>query len=143
MALNKAVLLTSVLAATGGKVCVKYNANGDPSVMVRIPRFNLEDIDPALGSGPHPAFVVDGVVKNEIFIGAYPAILEKGCALSIPGQLPKVSINFDQAKAACAANGPGFHLMTNWEWSAVALWCVKNGFQPGQHGVGKSARRRL
>jgi hypothetical protein len=50
MPLNKDTLLMSILAATGGKVYVKYNANGDPSVMARIPRFNLEDIDPALGS---------------------------------------------------------------------------------------------
>ncbi|MDR0582882.1 MAG: hypothetical protein LBG57_00820 [Treponema sp.] len=53
--------------------------------------------------------------------------------------MPKVSINFDQAKAACLANGPGFHMMTNWEWSAVALWCVKNGFQPrGNTAWGKA-----
>jgi hypothetical protein len=78
-------------------------------------------------------------VKNEIFIGAYQAIFEKGCAISIPGQSPKVNINFDQAKAACLANGPGFHMMTNWEWAAVALWCVKNGFQPrGNTSSGKS-----
>jgi hypothetical protein len=107
--------------------------------MVRIPKFNIEDIDPALGSGVHPAFVVNGVIKNEIFIGAYQAIFEKGCALSIPGQSPKVSINFDAAKAACVANGPGFHLMTNWEWAAIALWCIKNGFQPrGNSSNGKA-----
>jgi hypothetical protein len=79
------------------------------------------------------------VIKNEIFIGAYQAILEKGCAISIPGQSPKVNISFDQAKEACVANGPGFHLMTNWEWAAIALWCMKNGFQPrGNTNNGKS-----
>jgi hypothetical protein len=130
MSLNKDTLFNAVLAATGGKVYVKYNVNGDPLYMVRIPRFNLEDIHPDLGTGPHPAFVVDGVTKGEIFIGAYQAIFEKGCALSIPGQSPRGYIDFDQAKTACVANGPGFHLMTNWEWAAVALWCVKNGFQP-------------
>jgi hypothetical protein len=130
MALNKDTLLNSVLAASGGNTVPKYNKNGDPSVMVRIPRFNLEDIDPSLGSGPHPAFVVNGVVKPEIFIGAYQAILEKNCAISVPGQSPKVSVNFDNAKAACVANGPGWHMMTAWEWAAVALWCMKNGTQP-------------
>jgi hypothetical protein len=130
MPLNKDTLLTSVLAASGGKQVIKYNVNGDPLVMVRIPRFNLEDISASLGSGPHPAFVVNGVVKSEILIGAYQAILEKNCAISIPGQSPKVSLDFDASKAACVANGPGFHLMTAWEWAAVALWCMKNGFQP-------------
>jgi hypothetical protein len=130
MSLNKDTLLNSVLAASGGKQVIKYNVNGDPSVMVRIPKFNLEDIDASLGSGPHPAFVVNGVVKPEIYIGAYQAILEKNCAISVPGQSPKVNINFDNAKAACVANGPGWHLMTAWEWAAVALWCMKNGYQP-------------
>jgi hypothetical protein len=64
MALNKDALLTSVLAASGGKQVVKYNVNGDPSFFTRIPRFNVEDIDPALGTGPHPAFGVNGVIKD-------------------------------------------------------------------------------
>jgi hypothetical protein len=139
MALNKDTLFNSVLAATGGKQVIKYNVNGDPLVMVRIPKFNLEDIDPVLGTGPHPAFIVNGVTKNEIFIGAYQAIVEKGCAISIPGQSPKAYVNFDQAKAACVANGPGFHLMTNWEWAAIALWCLKNGFQPRGNTSGGKA----
>jgi hypothetical protein len=139
MALNKDTLLTSVLAASGGKQVIKYNVNGDPSVMVRIPRFNLEDIHPDLGTGPHPAFVVNGVAKNEIYIGAFPAILEKGCAISVPGQSPKVNIDFDAARAACVANGPGWHLMTAWEWAAITLWCLKNGSQPrGNTAYGKS-----
>jgi hypothetical protein len=100
MALNKDALLTAVLAASGAKQVVKYNVNGDPCFFTRIPRFNLEDINPDLGIGPHPAFVVNGVIKNEILIGTYPAIFEKSCAISIPGQSPKAGINFDQAKAA-------------------------------------------
>jgi hypothetical protein len=137
--LNKDTLLTSLLAATGSKMVVKYNVNGDPSVMVRVPKFNLEDIDPSLGSGPHPAFIVNGVTKNEIYVGAFQAILEKNCALSVPGQSPKVNINFDNAKAACAANGPGWHMMTAWEWAAIALWSMKNGTQPrGNTASGKA-----
>jgi hypothetical protein len=123
MSLNKDTLLNAVLAASGGKQVVKYNVNGDPCFFTRIPRFNLEDIHPDLGTGPHPAFVVNGVIKDEILIATYPAIIDKGCALSIPGQSSRVNINFDSAKAACVANGPGFHLMTAWERAAVALWC--------------------
>jgi hypothetical protein len=130
MAITKDTLLLALSAASGGKLMVKYNVNGDPLIMVRVPKFNLEDIDASLGNGPHPMFVVNGVVKSEVYIGMCQAILEKGCALSIPGLSPRVSINFDDAKAACVANGPGFHLMTAWEWAGVALWCLKNGFQP-------------
>ena len=53
MALNKDTLFNAVFAAAGGKVFVKYNVNGDPLYMVRIPKFNIEDIDPSLGSGVH------------------------------------------------------------------------------------------
>ncbi|MDR2741765.1 MAG: SUMF1/EgtB/PvdO family nonheme iron enzyme [Treponema sp.] len=128
--LNKDTLLTAVLAASGGKQVIKYDDKGKPSVMVRIPKFNLEDIDASLGNGPHPAFVVDGVVKNEIYIGAYQAVVDEGRAISLPGVSPTVNIDFDNAKKACTDKGPGWHLMTAWEWAAVALWCMKNGFQP-------------
>ena len=139
MALNKDVMLNAVLAASGAKQIVKYNANGDPCVFTRIPRFNLEDIHAGLGTGPHPAFIVNGVIKNEILIGSYQAIIEKGCAISLPGQSPKVSITFDAAKTACEQNGPGFHLMSSWERAAIVLWCVKAGFQPrGNTSSGKS-----
>jgi hypothetical protein len=128
--LTKDTILTAVLAASGGKQVIKYDNMGKPSVMVRIPRFNLEDINPALGNGPHPAFVVNGVVKNEIYIGAYQAVVDEGRAISLPGVSPTVNINFDNAKKACTDKGPGWHLMTAWELAAVALWSMKNGWQP-------------
>jgi hypothetical protein len=128
--LTKDTLLTAVLAASGGKQVIKYDDKGKPSVMVRIPRFNLEDIHADLGAGPHPAFIVNGVVKDEIYIGAYQAVVDEGRACSLPGVSPTVNINFDNAKAACVNKGPGWHLMTAWEWAAVALWCMKNGWQP-------------
>jgi hypothetical protein len=128
--LTKDTLLTAVLAASGGKQVIKYDDKGKPSVMVRIPKFNLEDIDPSLGSGPHPAFKVNGAVKNEIFIGAYQAVVDEGRACSLPGVSPAVNMDFDTARAACVNKGPGWHMMTAWEWAAVALWCMKNGTQP-------------
>ena len=128
---SKDALRTSVEAASGGKVTVMYDDRGYPSFMCVIPRFNVEDIDAdTLGTGVHPAFVVNGVEKSEIFIGQYPAIVQDSRAISIPGMAPRVSIDFDSARNACAAKGSGWHLMTNAEWSALALWCWKNGFQP-------------
>lgn len=103
---------------------------GYPSVMCVVPRFNIEDIDPALGSGTHPAFIVGGVQKSEIFVGKFLARVHDNHALSMPGQDPSASINFDTADARCSVKGPGWHMMTNAEWSAVALWCWKNGFMP-------------
>ncbi len=123
-------LRASVETASDETMTVMYDDLGQPSYMVRIPAFNLQDIDPIYGSGVHPAFLVNGVPKSEIWIGAYQAKVINGRACSLPDMDPTVNINFDDTKAACTAKGAGWHLMTNWEWAAVALWCLKNGFQP-------------
>jgi len=122
----------AVESASGGRMTVLYTAKKQPCYMHVLPRFLLEDVAPGggLGSGTHPAFLVNGVAKSELFIGAYLASMGDGEALALPGKMPQVSYTFDQARAACVANGAGWHLMTNWEWAAVALWCMANGFQP-------------
>ena len=125
-------LRASVEAATGGKVTVIYDDKGYPSYMVVVPKFKLEDVEPSgkLGTGVHPAFIVNDSEKSEIFIGQYQAIVKDGRAVSLPGFDPKVYVTYDQAKGYCKSKGPGWHLMTIHEWAAVALWCLKNGFQP-------------
>ncbi|WP_296763003.1 SUMF1/EgtB/PvdO family nonheme iron enzyme [Sediminimonas sp.] len=120
----------SVEAASGGVNTVLYDDRGYPSIMCVVPRFNIEDIDPALGAGVHPAFTIDGAQKSEIMVGKFQATIHDDRALSLPGQDPATSINFDTADQRCADKGPGWHMMTNAEWSAVALWCWKNGFMP-------------
>ena len=120
----------SVEAASGGKNTVMYDDKGYPSVMVRIPRFNLEDIDASLGTGVHPAFIVHGRTVSEIWIAKYPAKNINGRACSLPGVDPTVSINFDTAKSICEAKGEGWHLYNKTEQAAIALWCMKNGFYP-------------
>jgi hypothetical protein len=133
-------LRQSVEAASGGKNTVLYDSNGYPSIMVVIPKFNLQDIDTSLGTGVHPAFIVNGVEKSEIFIGKFQAKVHDGVALSLPNQDPTTSVNFDQALNYCKAKGNGWHLMTRAEWAAIALWCWKNGFQPrGNTNYGKSS----
>jgi len=123
-------LRQSVEAASGGVNTVLYDSKGYPSIMCVVPRFNLEDIHVGLGTGTHPAFMVGGVQKSEIFVGKFQARVHDGHALSLPGQDPTASIDFDAADALCRAKGPGWHMMTNAEWAAVALWCWKNGFMP-------------
>lgn len=129
----------AVEAASGGKNTVIYDDKGYPSVMVCIPRFNLEDIDASLGTGAHPAFIKNGRVLSEIFIGKYQAKNVNSRACSLPGVDPTANINFDTAKSICEAKGEGFHLMSNVERAAIALWCQKNGFYPhGNTSFGKS-----
>ena len=62
-------------------------------------------------------------------------------AYSLPGEDPAHDINFDTSRARCEAKGHGWHLSTNAEWAAIALWCKKNGFMPyGNNNYGKDTR---
>lgn len=136
---TKDALRASVEAATGGHVTVLYDDKGFPSYMRRIPKFNLTDLGPHYGSGVHPAFKVNGVEKSELLVAQYQSKIYEGRACSIPGVDPSVAINYDSAKAACENKGPGWHLLTNWEWAAIALWSLRNDFQPlGNTDYGRS-----
>ncbi|WP_420877629.1 SUMF1/EgtB/PvdO family nonheme iron enzyme [Salimicrobium jeotgali] len=115
-----------------------YDDKGNPSIMVRVPRFNLSDVIDGAPDTPHPAFIVNGVVKSEIWISKFQNIVHDGRAYSIPGQDPKTHVDFDQAKQYSAAKGQGWHLMTNAEWAAIALWSKKNGTMPrGNNDYGR------
>lgn len=132
-------LRASVEAASGGQQTVLYTATGQPCYMNIVPRFNVDDIDASLGAGVHPAFVINGVEKSELFVGTYQGIGKNGELLSLPGVDPTHSLNHDQFVGLARANGPGWHCVTNAEWAALALWTWKNGTMPrGNTNWGKS-----
>ena len=133
-------LRKAVESASGGRNTVLYTAKGQPCHMVVVPKFNLQDIDASLGTGTHPAFVVGGVEKSQIFIGQHIGVSRNAEMLSLPGVDPINSITHDAAVSLVRANGPGWHLMSNVEYAAIALWCWKNGFQPrGNSQYGRSS----
>lgn len=133
-------LRASVEAASGGKQTVLYTAKGQPSYMNVIPKFNLQDIDADLGTGVHPAFIVGGVEKSELFIGTYQGVNKNGEFLSLPGVDPAASKDFDYFANLARANGPGWHAISSIEFAALAMWCWKNGFMPrGNTGYGRSS----
>lgn len=109
------------------------------------------------------------IILREILVGCYEAsLVDDKYAVSQPGKLPHTYQPFDIALAYCRANNvPGgisveyerehaneyvitangeldeksyFHMMTNAEYSAIALWCWKRGNEPrgnswyGQNG---------
>lgn len=119
-----------VEAASGGAQTVLYTALHQPSIVNIIPAFNMQDIDAGLGTGLHPAFVVDGVQKRELFIGTYAGAIQNGELISMPGVDPAVSLDHDAFVSAAKACGEGWHCMTNVEWAALAAWCWKNGTLP-------------
>lgn len=136
----KDALRASVEAASGGKITVIYTASGAPSYVHPVPKFSKQDLDPSLGSGVHEAFIVGGVEKSEVFVGAYPGVVKGGELLSLPGVDPSASANHDQFVAYARACGAGWHLMSNAEWAALQLWCWKNGFMPrGNSNYGRSS----
>lgn len=105
-----------------------YDNAGKPSVMVAIPKFYLDDVIDGASHTVHPAFIINGVEQDIIYISKYQNIVENGRAYSLPMKEPQTNITFDQAYDYCKAKGDGWHLMTNAEWAAIALWCKKNGF---------------
>lgn len=120
-------LRQAVEAASGGKCTVMYTKKGMPVFMRRIPKFRLESLHSALGTGLHPAFIVGNREINEFWVSMYPVTLVSGELVSVPYQAPS-GLTFTDAVAAARATGPGFHIITNAEWSAIALSVI--------HGLG-------
>lgn len=128
----------AVEAASGGRNTVMYDDKGNPSIMVFIPRFNLADVIDGAPASPHPAFIVNGVVKDGIWISKYQNVIHDGRAYSLPGMNPTTLMTIQAASSACKAKGSNWHLMTNAEWAAIALWSKKNGSMPrGNNNFGK------
>ncbi len=112
---------------------------GGLSIMVRVPFFTLDQVIEGASARPHPAFVVNGRIVPEIWISKYQNVVVNGTAHSLPARDPAGGMTFDEAVAACASKGRGWHLMTNSEWAAIALWCRRNRFLPeGNNWLGKA-----
>lgn len=85
--------------------------------------------------GPvHPAFIVNGVEKNEILYSMYDATSYNGGAgaraVCWPGLFPTASLNFDAAKLLCTTKGAGWHLGSIWENNLIALLAMKGNTEP-------------
>ncbi|MBO6267369.1 MAG: SUMF1/EgtB/PvdO family nonheme iron enzyme [Synergistaceae bacterium] len=121
-----------------------YDDKGLPSVMVKIPKMTYAQLGLGSSTAVHPAFIVNGVEKDAIYISKYQNVVQNGRAYSLPGQDPRADITFDAAFDACKAKGKGWHLMTRPEWALIALWCKANGTLPyGNNNFGKDARESI
>jgi len=114
-----------------------FDNAGIPSIMVTVPKFKLSEVIEGAPDIVHPAFIVEGKEIDSFSISKYLNIVVNGRAYSSQLQAPKENISFDEAVAACQAKGPGWHLVTNAEWAALALWSKKNGTMPhGNNNLG-------
>lgn len=133
-------LRRSVEAASQGRNTVIYTAKGQPSLMWVQPLVNLQDIDPALGTGPHPAFVIGGQTRSERLYGLHIGADLNGELISQPGRAPRHTFNHDEFVNLARANGPGHHLMTNADWNLLGLlaWAAANRDVRGNTSGGRS-----
>lgn len=106
--------------------------NGNVDVMERIPKFKLSDVIDGASDAVHPAFIVGGKEVDEIYVSKYLNSIHNRLPYSLPYQKAATSISYTDAVRACALKGKGWHLMSNAEWAAIALWSKKNGTLP--HG---------
>ncbi len=121
-----------------------YDDVGKPSVMVKIPKMTYAQLGLGTSTEIFPAFKVDDVEKDAIWISKYQNIVQNSRAYSLPARDPRASITFDQAISACTAKGAGWHLMTKTEWALLAWWCKQNGTMPyGNNDYGKDTRESV
>jgi len=137
--------------------------------MVYIPRFNWDESNGFSSAEIHPAFIVNETEARGIMVGKYQACLINAAgavqtstttrntdalittgglrAASLPRYDPQNRIDYDRAVLACSemnGNGiTGWHLMTNAEWAAIALWCKHNSITPfGNNNYGRDTDNR-
>lgn len=133
-------LRKAVEAASGGHNTVLYTAKGQPCHMFVLRHGDMAAVNAALGISRFPMHIVNGVNKDEVFLGQHIGFSANGEMLSLPGKDPINTINHDNAVALARANGAGWHVMSNIEYAGLALWCYYNGFQPrGNTQYGRSS----
>lgn len=108
---------------SNGQMTVRFTAKGQPSYFYRLRKFTLDSLGAGFGTGPHPAFIVNGVEKDEILIGVHQAAEVSDEMVSQAGLVPRASINHDQAVTLARSTGPGFCVATNAMYAALALQC--------------------
>lgn len=120
----------AVEALSGGKNTVLLDDRGMPSIMVAFPKFKISDVIAGGSENIHPAFSVGGAEKDVGYVSKFQNIVMNDRAYSLPFKDPKTSVNFDQSVNYCRNKGTGWGLMPYSLWSAIALWCRKNGTMP-------------
>lgn len=115
-----------------------YDDKGMPSVMVKIPKMSWAQLGIGTSTDPFPAFIINGQVVDALYFPKYQNIVQNNRAYSLPARDPAVYVNYDQSIAYSTAKGTGWHSITRLEWMVLALWCLKNGYQPkGNNNFGK------
>lgn len=128
----------AIEAMSGGKNTVLFDDLEMPSVMVPFPAMKNSELMAGASENMHTGFSVGGVNKDKFFVSKFQNIVLNDRAYSLPMRDPKTYVNFDQAVQFSRNKGKGWSLMPYSLWSAIALWCRKNGTMPrGNNNWGK------
>lgn len=120
----------AVESLTGGKNTVILDDIGMPSVMVSLPKMISSELGGSFTQTVHPAFVLNAVEKNTVYISKYQNVVIGDRAYSLPLKDPRTNIPFDSAVSVCRNKGEGWGLTPAALWGAIALWSKKNGTMP-------------
>lgn len=116
---------------------IVFDDVGLPSVMVRFSRMTNRELFGGEDK-PHPMFVIQDKVYDELYISKYKNVIINGRAYSLPMKRPETNITYEEAREACRKKGEGWHLMTMMEHGFLANLCLKNGTLPhGNTNYGK------
>lgn len=122
------------LALKYGNKVVYDSAGGVAGVFVRFPKMKSSELDPSLPNHTHPAFIVNGVEKDCIWLGKYKAGVVDDAAdspiVSLPNIDPAAKQNADTLLARMKAAGSGITGMTVADWGFLLLLCQKEGWVP-------------
>ena len=116
---------------------VRYDENGVPSFFVRFPKMTSRALDASLPDHTHPAFIVDGVEQDAIYLGKYKAAAlsgdgsDGGTLYSLPSAPPARARTADAALAQMRAFGNGAGGMTAADRGFLLLLAQKEGWTPG------------
>lgn len=133
---DQAALKLAVELQTNGEQTIIFTNKGQPCYMYKLKKFDMSEVNPNW-RGTHPAFLVNGVEKDYIYIGVYSGAAVNSEMVSQPGWNPLLGTGADEFGVGTEAlqkciknNGLGFHMMSNDEWAAISLICRKKGWFP-------------
>lgn len=127
---NYEYLKLAIESMSGGSNTVILDDIGLPSIVVGMPKMYLSDLIEGAPHVVHPAWIVNGVEKDVIYVSKYINIVKENRAYSLPAKDPRVYVNYEEAINFCLNKGQGWHLLTNAMWAAISLWSKKNGTIP-------------
>ncbi|WP_275076494.1 hypothetical protein [Providencia rettgeri] len=113
-------LRTQVEKQSHGQRTIIYSPKGQPNYVFIVPQFDLQEISSSLGTGIHPAFIINERPIDAFFYACYSASLRDGELISQPNQPPACNLNLAQFQSLAQQSGKGCHISTNAEWSAIS-----------------------